>query len=252
MFYILLPNLSLEAFFAAFSVFVVWLIYRFQRIEERKRIFSSLKAMVSYSGEWFNACYNENSSDYNWYDPTNSVYPVDISQLPSIITSNILSERLINLLSFFIQLVKRFNHRIDIFNNYIYADPALFKKANDFLKSIKGTPARSSFIDLTNLIDANKDEEVKAFLMHVFYLQKMIHKDGIGDRNYYRNDFPKLSLCFEEIKNLIEKEKSQKVGLFRGEGLIVLADVVFLCFPAIVILISILVFIRYHLMVLIY
>lgn len=245
-------DISIEALLGALSVMVVWFTYRSQRLEERNRILTSLKSMMGYSSGWFSTSYDENSNDFNWYDPTKSVYPVDISQLPSILTSNLLSEELVKRLSYFIQLVRRFNHRIDIFNNYIYSDLALFKKSEDFLKRIDKTPARTSYIELKNLIDKEKDSDLRSYFNHVYFLQKLIHTDGIGNQSFYDNDFPKLNLCFTKINDLLKKEGKTMVGLFRGNWSLIFVDVVLICFPLLVVTLFLLQFLKNHIIFIVY
>lgn len=231
---------------------VVWFTYRSQRFEERKRILTSLKSMMKYSGYWFNASYDENSHNFNWYDPTKSVYPVDISQLPSILTSNLLSKALVKYLSYFIQLVRRFNHRIDIFNNYIYSDLSLYKKSEDFLKRLDKTPARTSYIELKNLIDTGKDEDLKSYFNHVYFLQKLIHTDGIGGQDFYDDDFPRLHLCFTKLKELLKKEDEIKDSLFHGSWNLILADILLICLPLLIIILFFLQFLNNHIIFIIY
>ena len=207
--------------------------------------------MVTYSGDWFNTAYNE-SNAYNptWYQPTTSVYPVDISQIPSILTSNLLTSELIKYLSYFIQLVSRFNHRIDIYNNFIYSDQDLFKKSFEFFES--NPRARESFTILEHLVDNEPDTKLKFYLRHVYYLQKMIHTQGIGDNTLFGTGLPTLHYCFLKIKDLLKFEMESKSGFFQGSWTLIFLDVILFLLPLLIILLFILQFIQNHFLLIIY
>lgn len=231
------PNISLEIFLAAFSVFLVWVLYRVQQFDERKRVINSLKALIDYCGEWFGTCYNENSVNPAWYDSSKSVYPVDIIQVPNLMSSNLLSPQLTKQLSYFIELVRRFNYRIEVFNNFVYSDPAVFRKSINFIQNLN-EKEKSDYLNISDLVK-KQDEDLRAYLDYVYFLQKVIHVHGIGDNTSYNEKFPKLHKCFNEIKSEVENEIKIKNNLFRGRWYFFLFDILFFCLPLLIIVLYI-------------
>lgn len=222
-------SVSVEVFLAALSVFLVWILYRVQQWDEKKRIMNSLGALIDYAGEWFNGSYDEYSCNPAWFDPSKSVYPVDIIQVPNIINSNLVSPDLTKQLSFFIELVRRFNHRIEVFNSFVYSDPKILQKSLAFYLTLSDNE-KNSYIKIREKIEV-QDEEIQRYLNHIYFLQKIIHTDGIGNNSSYNEKFPMLHKCFIDIKTVVEHERKIKNNLFRGRWYFILFDLMFFCIP---------------------
>ncbi len=241
MFSIIASELTFEIFLGALSIFIAWFIYRKQLIDERKRILNSVNALLEMSGEWFRSTYNKNSESQNWYSPNFSVYPVDVSQVPNILTSNLLSIEISRHLSFFIQLVRRFNHRIDLLNNFLHSDPKLFKEACLFYKN---EYKNLTFREVDDRVKEQNDE-LKFYLEHLYLMQKQIHTDGIAE-GQYNNSIPSLSLCFQKIECLFQIENKKQDGFLRGRFILVIGDIFFLLLPAAIVTIFVLNFYKNH------
>lgn len=229
------------------SVFVVWLIYRKQIIDERKRILNSIDALLQLSGEWFDAEYTKNYENQQWYSPRYSVIPVDISQVPGILTSNLLQESISKYLSFFIQLVRRFNHCIETFNDFLHSDPTLYEKACSFYQNdFKNLSYQEVFIKV-----ASQPEPLRSYLEQLYLLQKQIHCDGIG-RGSLDDKIPSLSLCFKKLRHLVQLETKKASGFFSGNLLWKLADFIFLLIPLCMVALFFINIIENHLVIIFY
>lgn len=234
----ILSLLSIEVFFAALSVLIAWLIYRKQLIDERKRIIASIGALLKMAGKWFDSEYDKNHENKSWYRPSLSVYPVDVTQVSNILTSNLLNIELSKYLSYFIQLVRRFNHRIEDVENYRYSEPHIFKEACLYYQNeLKDLDQKEILFKLESLKD-NKDE-LLFYFEHLYALQKNVHVDGIG-KGDFDYEIPSLNKCYRKIECLFEIENRESNGLLKGKLLWILSDIVFILMPVGIILLSLL------------
>lgn len=228
-------KLSAEIIFAALSILVAWFIYRQQRLDERKRILASITALLKMIGKWFGSEYDKNYENVDWYSPNFSVFPVDISQVPNILTSNLLRTEMSTYLSYLIQLIKRFNYRIEVVDQYRGANPDVLQVALIYHQNnLKGLPLNQAIIKIHDI----SDEKLKFYFEHLYLLQKQIHESGIG-KGDLDNDIPSLSKCYRKIECLLEVENIETVGIMGGKWYWVLSDIIFILIPVIITLLYI-------------
>lgn len=240
MFELILSKVTIEMCFASIPVLITWAIYRKQLIDERKRIINSIDALLQMTGKWFDAEYPDCCENPRWYDPKYSVFPVDTSQIPNILTSNLLSEKISTNLSFFIQLVRRFNHRIEVFNNFLYSNTNLFDEAGVFYEKVKELPLHEICIRVQS-----QNEALGSYLKHLYSLQKKVHT-SIG-QGKIDDDIPSLCLCFRKLQILLEKEKTQSNYWLKGFW--VLLDFLLLVVPFLIILTFIVGLVHHHIFI---
>lgn len=221
---------------ASLGILVAWIVYRLNIIDEKNKILNSLEAVLDYSGQWFNASYPKGENNPGWFHPGKSVYKVDISILNNVVNNNAVSKELSKLLSYFVQLVSRFNHRVDLFNQFIHSDGYLLKEATNFYK--KNCFCDKNYDECKKIVEGLKNEEnenLKFYIERIYSLQKSIHTDGIGTQDYFLLDFPQLSLCFRLLRNQLIKEKRNRVYFFYSKKYL-FCDIIFIIIPASIIL----------------
>ena len=221
---------------ASMGILAAWIIYRLNIIDEKNKILNSLEAVLDYSGQWFNASYSEEKNNPGWFHPCKSVYKVDVSILNNIVNNNTVSKELSKLLSYFVQLVARFNHRVDLFNQFIHSDEYLLKEATKFYK--ENCFCDKDYDECKNIIEnlkSEEDENLKFYIKKIYSLQKSIHTDGIGAQNYYSMEFPQLSLCYRKLREQLLIEGKNEIKLFCNKRYI-FWDIIFIIIPASIIL----------------
>ncbi|MFH0969117.1 MAG: hypothetical protein V1804_01280 [Patescibacteria group bacterium] len=257
-------ELKIEIFLASIAIISGWLIYRLSMIAEYKKIINALEALLNTAGEWFSSSYPKDLNKEAWFYPGEIVYKVDTSIVPDIVNSSLISAKLSSQLTYFIQLVERFNHLIDNFNSFKYSDTKILLKSFDFYeKNLKNR----NYIECENVIENKKTEieseqknttiknndyerlneslDIIKYIRYIYILKKMIHIDGIGTPEYFSNSkFPNLNKCYHEIKCLLKIEKLSKRGLFNDELRYILGDILFLIITAIIGLYSLLTIIK--------
>lgn len=242
-----------EIFLAALAVLGAWIQYRIVIFNERKRILVSLRALLNISQWWIGTSYSEYTNKSEWFDPGKSVYKIDTSIIPNIISSNLIKKELSKQLSYFIQLVNRFNQRIDMYCQYVFSDIDLFLKATLFVND-NLVDDKKNYLSYENCLKkvenlSIKKEDLRLFnyLEKVYRLQKIIHMDGIGDEGYYVNEnikskFPKLHRCYLELDCMLKHEELNRKQFLRDDSLYLIGDILLLIIPSIVVLVYILFF----------
>ena len=151
----------LALFLASLAVFCGWLIFRLNMIYERKKLINSLEAFLNTVKYWFASSYSEDINKNTWFDPSRSVYKVDFSIIPNIINSNLIKNELSEQLTYLVQLIDRFNQRVDQFSNYVFSDIDLYRKSIEIYREKDFN--NKNYIDCYNEIDKLKKEiEVKS------------------------------------------------------------------------------------------
>ncbi|NCU42060.1 MAG: hypothetical protein EOM19_05085 [Candidatus Moranbacteria bacterium] len=173
---------------ASLGILAAWIIYRWSMIDEKNKILNSLEAILNYSGQWFSTSYPKGEDNSGWFHPGKSVYKVDISLVNDIINNNTVSKDLSKLLAYFVQLVARFNHRIDLFNQFIYSDGYSLGEATKFYKD--NCFCDKDYSDCKKILKGLENDKLKFYIERLYSLQKSIHTDGIGTQDYFLLDFP--------------------------------------------------------------
>lgn len=226
-------------------------------ISERGKIINSLEAILNVTKEWFASSYPKDIDKSEWFDPQRYVFKVDFSILPNIINSNLVSRELTVQLTYFIQLITRFNQSINQFSDYVFSDIDLYRKAKDFydgkdFENKKFVDCYNELDKLKNEIITNKEvsgerilimEEKKKLLFYMnncYFFKKSIHTATIGEMGHYGDDkFPHLNKCFHNIITLVICEKKNNKGFFNDDFRYMIGDLIFLLIPAIIILVLI-------------
>lgn len=226
---------------ASLGILATWFIYRQNIIDEKNKILNSLDAVLDYSGQWFNASYPKERNNPGWFNPGYSVYKVDVSILNNIVNNNTVSKEISKLLAYFVQLVARFNQRVDLFNQFIYSNEFLLKEATKFHK--KNCFCDKNYDECKKVIESlnEKDENFKFYVKRIYSLQKSIHVDGIGTQEYYSMELPQLSLCYRKLKEQLSIERKNEIRFFHDKKY-VLGDIAFIIIPASIILARIFIF----------
>jgi hypothetical protein len=230
--------MKLEIFLAALAIAAAWLQYRINIINERERILKSLSALLDVVGKWAGASYSTNYNDRNWFDPGRSVYKIDVSIVPNIISSSLIEKELSSLLTYFVELICRLNQRIDTYDQFIYSDVNLFLKASSlFDKKLQYLNYEDCYYEIEKLknTEDEKDSILHDYIDKVYRLNKIVHVDGIGDNRYYIDKFPTLHKCFLELGCELKNEESKKRSILYDKFTYFIGDLVFLMIPSIII-----------------
>jgi hypothetical protein len=238
----------MEIFLGSLAVFSGWLIFRLNMISERNKITNSLESFLRTVKDWFESSYPIDLSKAEWFNPNKSVYRVDPSIIPNIINNNLISPELAEQLTYFIQLISRFNQRVELFNDYLFSDVDLYRKSFYFHeKNFKNKDYEECNKNLEKFelnIEMELNEEKKHmnkklafYIRHYYKFQKFIHTNGIGEmKDINLEGFPQLNKCFHNINCLLKVEKKMKRSILKNDGIYMLGDVIFLVFPGVVLL----------------
>jgi len=201
-----------------------------------------LEIFLNVAKEWFSSSYPEGIDKNTWFDVGQSPYKVDFSIIPNMINSNLINPEMSGQLTYLIQLIDRFNQRIDIFNNYAHSNTDLYNKLIEIYKN-------KNFVG-KNYVDCYKEiknevisEGFLFYIMECYRLKQIIHTDGIGEmRDFNNSNFPNLNKCFHNVSYLLTIEKKNKKSFLKDDIQFMIGDVVFMLIPAGIILYLILKF----------
>ncbi|HEY0220737.1 MAG TPA: hypothetical protein VGC58_00765 [Candidatus Paceibacterota bacterium] len=202
---IILSKYQTQNIIAIFALIFAYYAYRKSIIYDYQSwldLAKSFQSELNYAKGWIGNSYS-NDFEKDWRDPTKIVYPLTSEAVKAMIHKGHPPKNLFS--KDFFEKLALYNERIEAFNHIL---------------NIQG-------MNFLNSDMYNKKEELDVFQSKAEYINKIIHKELISDKNNPNGLHYLYNYFSHELRDIGEKETSIVPWYFRYHEFILIAVIVF-------------------------